>query len=59
MRHKFLMIDDDIVDVGSMNFTQAGARDNAMDFNVFHGWPELADAYTREFFASATACRCA
>jgi phosphatidylserine/phosphatidylglycerophosphate/cardiolipin synthase-like enzyme len=49
MHDKFLLIDDDTVGFGSMNFTKAGARDNAENFNVFHGWPELAEAYAREF----------
>lgn len=49
MHHKLLLIDADTVGFGSMNFTRAGARQNAENFNLFRRWPQLADTYAREF----------
>lgn len=49
MHHKFLVIDDDTVGLGSMNFTKAGSTANAENFNLFRRWPKLADTYAAEF----------
>ncbi|MEJ2768674.1 DUF1669 domain-containing protein [Mycetohabitans sp. B46] len=48
MHHKFIVVDD-LVAFGSMNFTRAGDRKNAENFNVFRGAPALASAYAAEF----------
>ncbi|SIT66236.1 MULTISPECIES: phospholipase D-like domain-containing protein [Burkholderiaceae] len=48
MHHKFIVVDD-VVAFGSMNFTRAGDRKNAENFNVFRGAPALASAYAAEF----------
>ena len=49
MHHKFLLIDADTVGFGSMNFTRAGAQQNAENFNLFRRWPQLAETYAQEF----------
>jgi len=49
MHHKFVLIDADTVGFGSMNFTRAGAQQNAENFNLFRRWPQLASAYAKEF----------
>lgn len=49
MHHKFLLIDADTVGFGSMNFTRAGAQQNAENFNLFRRWPQLAATYTQAF----------
>jgi phosphatidylserine/phosphatidylglycerophosphate/cardiolipin synthase-like enzyme len=49
MHHKFLVVDEDTVGFGSMNFTQAGARHNAENFNLFRHWTALAGTYAGEF----------
>ena len=42
-------IDQDTVGFGSMNFTRAGAQQNAENFNLFRRWPQLAGTYAAEF----------
>ena len=49
MHHKFLVLDADTVGLGSMNFTRSAANQNAENFNIFRGWPSLANAYAAEF----------
>ena len=49
MHHKFVLIDADTVGFGSMNFTRAGAQQNAENFNLFRRWPQLASTYAKEF----------
>ena len=49
MHHKFVLIDADTVGFGSMNFTRAGAQQNAENFNLFRRWPQLASTYVKEF----------
>lgn len=49
MHHKFVLIDADTVGFGSMNFTRAGAQQNAENFNLFRRWPQLAATYAEEF----------
>lgn len=49
MHHKFLLIDTGTVGFGSMNFTRAGAQQNAENFNLFRRWPQLAATYAQEF----------
>jgi phosphatidylserine/phosphatidylglycerophosphate/cardiolipin synthase-like enzyme len=49
MHHKFLLIDQDTVGFGSMNFTRAGAQQNAENFNLFRRWPQLSGRYATEF----------
>ena len=49
MHHKFVLIDADTVGFGSMNFTRAGAQQNAENFNLFRRWPQLARLYAKEF----------
>jgi phosphatidylserine/phosphatidylglycerophosphate/cardiolipin synthase-like enzyme len=49
MHHKFLVVDEGTVGFGSMNFTRAGARHNAENFNLFRHWTALAGTYAREF----------
>lgn len=49
MHHKFVLIDADTVGFGSMNFTRAGAQQNAENFNLFRRWPQLAATYAQEF----------
>ena len=49
MHHKFVVIDADTVGFGSMNFTRAGAGQNADNFNLFRRWPAMAETYAREF----------
>ena len=36
MHHKFFVVDDETVGLGSMNFTKRGATANAENFNIFH-----------------------
>lgn len=48
MHHKFVVIDADTVGFGSMNFTRAGAQQNAENFNLFRRWPQLAGVYAKE-----------
>ncbi|KAG0163109.1 hypothetical protein DFQ28_011409 [Apophysomyces sp. BC1034] len=48
MHHKFIVADDHVA-FGSMNFTRAGDRKNAENFNVFRGAPALTSAYAAEF----------
>ncbi len=49
MHHKFVVIDADTIGFGSMNFTRAGAQQNAENFNLFRRWPQLAGLYAKEF----------
>lgn len=49
MHHKFVLIDQDTVGFGSMNFTRAGAQQNAENFNLFRRWPQLVGTYAAEF----------
>lgn len=49
LHQKFFVIDSDIVGFGSMNFTKAGARENAENFNIFRRWSRLAETYAKEF----------
>ena len=49
MHHKFVVIDQDTVGFGSMNFTRAGAQQNAENFNLFRRWPQLVGTYADEF----------
>lgn len=49
MHHKFVVIDQDTVGFGSMNFTRAGAQQNAENFNLFRRWPQLVGTYATEF----------
>ena len=49
MHHKFVLVDADTVGFGSMNFTRAGAQQNAENFNLFRRWPQLAATYAQEF----------
>lgn len=49
MHHKFVVIDQDTVGFGSMNFTRAGAQQNAENFNLFRRWPQLVGTYAAEF----------
>lgn len=49
MHHKFVVIDADTVGFGSMNFTRAGAQQNAENFNLFRRWPQLAGLYAKEY----------
>jgi phosphatidylserine/phosphatidylglycerophosphate/cardiolipin synthase-like enzyme len=49
MHHKFVLIDADTIGFGSMNFTRAGAQQNAENFNLFRRWPQLANRYATEF----------
>lgn len=49
MHHKFVVIDQDTVGFGSMNFTRAGAEQNAENFNLFRRWPQLTGTYATEF----------
>ncbi len=48
MHHKFIVADQS-VGFGSMNFTRAGDRKNAENFNIFHHAPNLAHVYEQEF----------
>jgi phosphatidylserine/phosphatidylglycerophosphate/cardiolipin synthase-like enzyme len=48
MHHKFIVADD-ILALGSMNFTKAGDQKNAENFNIFRGAPGLASVYAAEF----------
>lgn len=48
MHHKFIVADDWVA-LGSMNFTRAGDRKNAENFNVFRGAPRLTSVYAAEF----------
>lgn len=48
MHHKFIVADDDVA-FGSMNFTKAGDRRNAENFNVFHAAPALTQRYASAF----------
>jgi phosphatidylserine/phosphatidylglycerophosphate/cardiolipin synthase-like enzyme len=47
--HQKFIVADDLIALGSMNFTQAGDRKNADNFNVFRGAPVLADEYASRF----------
>src|SRR4051812_34836564 len=49
MHHKFVVIDSDVVGLGSMNFTRSGSSQNAENFNLFRRWPALAETYAAEF----------
>ncbi len=48
MHHKFIIVDQ-AVGFGSMNFTRAGDRKNAENFNIFHHAPNLVRVYEQEF----------
>lgn len=48
MHHKFIVADD-VLALGSMNFTKAGDEKNAENFNIFRGAPTLASVYAAEF----------
>jgi len=47
--HQKFIVADDLVALGSMNFTLAGDRKNAENFNVFRGASVLADEYASRF----------
>ena len=49
MHQKTIVIDDDIVGMGSMNFTRAGDEKNSENWNVFRGNPPLAQLYAQAF----------
>lgn len=49
MHQKTVVIDDDTVGFGSMNFTKAGDVENSENFNIFRGNPELAAVYAAIF----------
>lgn len=49
MHQKTVVIDDDIVGLGSMNFTRAGVEKNSENWNVFRGNPQLAQLYAQAF----------
>jgi phosphatidylserine/phosphatidylglycerophosphate/cardiolipin synthase-like enzyme len=47
--HSKFIVADDLVALGSMNFTFSGDRKNAENFNVFRGASLLADEYVSRF----------
>lgn len=49
MHQKTVVIDDNIVGLGSMNFTRAGDERNSENWNVFRGNPQLAQLYAQAF----------
>ena len=49
MHQKTVVIDDNIVGLGSMNFTRAGDEKNSENWNVFRGNPQLAQLYAQAF----------
>lgn len=56
MHHKFVIVDEDRVGLGSANFTRAAmgnhrepSRSNAENFNLFVGAPQLARVYATAF----------
>lgn len=53
MHHKFLVIDDATVALGSFNFTKAGQDKNRENFNVISGSKALAASYVTEWNAIA------
>lgn len=48
MHHKLLLADD-VVGLGSMNFTKSGAERNAENFNLVSVGPQFAAVYASEF----------
>lgn len=48
MHHKVIVSDDNVA-FGSMNFTKAGDAKNAENFNLFRGAPKLTAEYAAEF----------
>ena len=49
MHNKFMVIDDQDVETGSFNYTQAAAQKNAENAMLLHGVPDLAKTYTQDF----------
>ncbi|MFV8638496.1 phospholipase D family protein [Ralstonia pseudosolanacearum] len=49
MHQKTIVIDDEIVGLGSMNFTRAGDEKNSENWNVFRGNPQLVQLYAQAF----------
>lgn len=47
--HKFLVVDNDSVETGSFNYTEAAAKHNAENALVLWHVPSLARAYTEEW----------
>ncbi len=50
LHHKFMVVDDSIVETGSMNWTISGNRYNDENIMVIHS-PEIASSFESEFMA--------
>ncbi|WWO95796.1 MAG: phospholipase D family protein [Candidatus Dasytiphilus stammeri] len=49
MHHKFMIIDNQIVQTGSYNYTRAAAKQNAENVIVLYNAPYIAVKYEKEF----------
>ncbi|WWO96207.1 MAG: phospholipase D family protein [Candidatus Dasytiphilus stammeri] len=49
MHHKFMIIDNQIVQTGSYNYTRAAAKQNAENIIVLYNAPYIALQYEKEF----------
>jgi phosphatidylserine/phosphatidylglycerophosphate/cardiolipin synthase-like enzyme len=49
MHNKFIVIDDDDVETGSLNFTSAAEKKNAENVIVLRGEPDVARRYEQEW----------
>jgi phosphatidylserine/phosphatidylglycerophosphate/cardiolipin synthase-like enzyme len=49
MHDKFMVIDDDILELGSFNYTRTAEEQNAENVLVLHGAPDIVKAYLRQW----------
>jgi phosphatidylserine/phosphatidylglycerophosphate/cardiolipin synthase-like enzyme len=49
MHDKFMVIDDDIVELGSFNYTRTAEMENAENVLVLHGAPEVVKEYAHQW----------
>ncbi|WWO97542.1 MAG: phospholipase D family protein [Candidatus Dasytiphilus stammeri] len=49
MHNKFIIIDSQIIETGSYNYTSAADKHNAENIIILYHYPEIASQYTKEF----------
>jgi phosphatidylserine/phosphatidylglycerophosphate/cardiolipin synthase-like enzyme len=49
MHNKFMIIDDDVLELGSFNYTQAAEERNAENVMVIHDTPRVIADYARQW----------
>ncbi|WWO99531.1 MAG: phospholipase D family protein [Candidatus Dasytiphilus stammeri] len=49
MHNKFMIIDSQIIETGSYNYTSAADKHNAENIIILYHYPEIAYQYTKEF----------